>query len=588
MTLHEEQKMVQQAMNSALSGLREDPWLARRVSAGAKGEKKVRKKISALALVLILILVLAGTACAVFSSRIAEYLGENDWLATHLLNGKVAQIDNRLTVGGVEFTLEEAAFRNDMLYAVGTAKAVDEKDVLMSSLVTGETESYLAREGKAFIEKAKATGGRMLVTEVIPRGICEDDKPWGSADNVGVFSDEPNEDGTQTISFIVDNDGRMIDRGTEYRIRMKVRVWQMDETGNEIPGTEANDTWEICCKPEKLYDLPETEEPEEDDPEEEISLEGLEGWELAVPETYRETGTLPVYVARKTDLKGTELSWFNSSGIREDSTDGESEIRSIQFTDNSQMLLARDWFWYHESKGDGTPCAAELIPDILQEKQTEEWEETEKTERTELTGITLEAARQQAEELLSRLGLENNEYICTRTLDMSLERIRALGARYEAAVAEGTIGAEDGHKPYDYAAIQPEEEGFYLEYRPRKINTAGYYANFYVTGRGIVNASVRNPYILFYERYTPETLISPEETLKEMIRQMILDGRDAEKTLSAIRKVELTYEEAEGKSNETVFAPAWKIWYTDTRWDNYLLNAIYLAEDGQRIWLDYQ
>ncbi len=73
-----------------------------------------------------------------------------------------------------------------------------------------------------------------------------------------------------------------------------------------------------------------------------------------------------------------------------------------------------------------------------------------------------------------------------------------------------------------------------------------------------------------------------------MIRQMILDGRDAEKTLSAIRKVELTYEEAEGKSNETVFAPAWKIWYTDTRWDNYLLNAIYLAEDGQRIWLDYQ
>ena len=103
MTLHEEQKMVQQAMNSALSGLREDPWLARRVSAGAKGEKKVRKKISALALVLILILVLAGTACAVFSSRIAEYLGENDWLATHLLNGKVAQIDNRLTVGGAVY-----------------------------------------------------------------------------------------------------------------------------------------------------------------------------------------------------------------------------------------------------------------------------------------------------------------------------------------------------------------------------------------------------------------------------------------------------------------------------------------------------
>ena len=264
MTLHEEQKMVQQAMNSALSGLQEDPWLARRVSAGAKGELKVRKKkISALALVLILILVLAGTACAVFSSRIAEYLGVDDWLGIHLLNGKIAQPDDSITVGGVTFTLDEVSFRDDMLFGIGTAKAVDEKDVLMSNLVMGETESYLATDGRESLEKAKATGGRMLVTEVIPKGICADDRPWGSADNVGVLSEEVNEDGIQTISFIVDNDGRMIDRGTEYRIQMKVMVWQIDETGDEIPGTEVSDTWEICCKPEKIYDLPETEKPEE-------------------------------------------------------------------------------------------------------------------------------------------------------------------------------------------------------------------------------------------------------------------------------------------------------------------------------------
>ena len=46
MNLPEEQKRVQQAMNATLSGLREDPWLARRVLANVKEEEPVRKKLS--------------------------------------------------------------------------------------------------------------------------------------------------------------------------------------------------------------------------------------------------------------------------------------------------------------------------------------------------------------------------------------------------------------------------------------------------------------------------------------------------------------------------------------------------------------
>ena len=51
MTLHEEQKKVQKAMESTLSGLQEDPWLTQRVLANAKGEEPVKRKIS-LALVM--------------------------------------------------------------------------------------------------------------------------------------------------------------------------------------------------------------------------------------------------------------------------------------------------------------------------------------------------------------------------------------------------------------------------------------------------------------------------------------------------------------------------------------------------------
>ena len=44
MTLHEEQKKVQKAMESTLSGLQEDPWLTQRVLANTKGEEPVKKK----------------------------------------------------------------------------------------------------------------------------------------------------------------------------------------------------------------------------------------------------------------------------------------------------------------------------------------------------------------------------------------------------------------------------------------------------------------------------------------------------------------------------------------------------------------
>ncbi len=55
MTLHEEQKRVQEAVSSSLAYVQEDPWLAQRVLANAKGEEPVKKKIS-LALVLCIVL----------------------------------------------------------------------------------------------------------------------------------------------------------------------------------------------------------------------------------------------------------------------------------------------------------------------------------------------------------------------------------------------------------------------------------------------------------------------------------------------------------------------------------------------------
>ena len=64
MTLHEEQKKVQKAVESSLAFVQEDPWLVQRVLANAKGEEPVVKKISATFILIVLLAMITVTALA--------------------------------------------------------------------------------------------------------------------------------------------------------------------------------------------------------------------------------------------------------------------------------------------------------------------------------------------------------------------------------------------------------------------------------------------------------------------------------------------------------------------------------------------
>jgi len=75
MNLHEEQKTVQKAMNNALSGLQEDPWLTQRILANAKGEEPVTKKLT-VSTVLVMVLIVVS-----MSAALAAGLGLFDELA---------------------------------------------------------------------------------------------------------------------------------------------------------------------------------------------------------------------------------------------------------------------------------------------------------------------------------------------------------------------------------------------------------------------------------------------------------------------------------------------------------------------------
>ena len=158
----DDKRKMQNILNHSLSGLKENPFLAQRIIAQAKGEKPVKRKIS-LALVLCIVLGIAiiGTACALLaSSQVADFFRQywshdlGDWLQ----EGRIAQIGESVTVGDVVFTLDEVVYRDRGIYGVGTARPVDSKNVLMPMDMADDWAIWSQKEeGKALISLAEAT-----------------------------------------------------------------------------------------------------------------------------------------------------------------------------------------------------------------------------------------------------------------------------------------------------------------------------------------------------------------------------------------------------------------------------------------------
>ena len=163
----DDKRKMQNILNHSLSGLQENPFLAQRVIAQAKGEKPVKRKLS-LALVLCIVLGIAiiGTACALLaSSQVADFFRQywgkdmGDWLQ----EGKIAQVGESVTVGDVVFTLDEVVYRDRGIYGVGTARAVDSKNVLVPMDMADDWAIWSRKEeGEALIALAAASNGKLI------------------------------------------------------------------------------------------------------------------------------------------------------------------------------------------------------------------------------------------------------------------------------------------------------------------------------------------------------------------------------------------------------------------------------------------
>ena len=604
MTLHEERDKVQKAVSSSFSYLQEDPWLTQRVLANAKGEEPVKKKLSA-ALVLCIMLGLAiiGAAYALISSnasRTADFFGQhwNQELGARLQEGKIAQIGESVTVGDVVITLDEIVYRDRGIYGVGTVRPVHEEDVLFPMdtadlLVMSHEEEFHPEEDTSrsvvneydvalsLIEKAKAAGGRMLTAQSMPLMIGVDEGTMLTPGTVGYY-DIRNEDGSLTFSFEA-SDGFAVNEGTTYQIQMESVVTQINDEGYPIDGTTQRSTWTVSCTPVFIS------EPKEPSGEaaNAVVIE-KNGYEVITPSEYRETGTLPVYQAVHTDFtKSVDPEWFNHTGVV--SGIGTEEIR---YSDHAILNLAPEALFYYEfTDDDYTEAPSNIIVDRAWVREWDGHSGEFTLDKTELTGITLEDAQAQAEEMIVRLGIGSNQYRCEEALDLSIERIRTMGAIWEQAIKDGHLLVDNDYEPYDYSSIPVTEEGYYLKYSPLGVDTspAGgrYGIIFYINSRGIVYASVRNIASVGDVAYTPETLITPDAAVSKLIEELGKSMSYYDKTIQSIQQVALTYEaiRADNKADGMVLAPMWMILYQDesARKNNYSCYALINAVDGTLI-----
>ncbi|MBP5169362.1 MAG: hypothetical protein ILP14_09215, partial [Oscillospiraceae bacterium] len=564
--------------------VQEDPWLTQRVLANAKGEEPVKKKLStALVLCIVLGLAIIGTAYAILSSsQVAEFFGQHwghdygDWLQ----GGKIAQIGETVTLGGVDFTLDEVVYRDRGIFGVGTARVTNEKDVLIPMDVADgwELEEVMqSNEAQLLIRQAKESGGRMLSIDCAPERIGVDNGSMVNSGDVGVYNLR-NEDGSITFSF--ETGGYALEDGTTYQLELSIDVDEWTEAGMVKDDKVEPQTWTVSFEPVVIQETAEPEKPAQ------VSTEAVpqNGYEILVPASYQETGTLPVYKAVENDFMATvQPEWFNQSGIAE--RKGAKKDISLTFNDHAVLSYSAEAVWYAEHTDEQFDYnwkeRETYNPDIepmMMPKQAlsqgifymasqvhaghDDFTEGITFEHDHLTNLSLEDAKHTAEALFEKLGLQG--YELAWKLDMNLDRIHTLGEAYNHFWFEGE-GYSNAPRQ-DYSTATAEDEGYFLYYTPLgvdNISDGRHQITLFVTSRGIVFANIVSTYNRGEKMYAPEKLISPEEAVALLYAEAA-KSRDGIKVKS-IERVALTYVavRAENKQDGMVFAPVWQVLFKE-------------------------
>ena len=577
----DDKRKMQNILNHSLSGLQENPFLAQRVIAQAKGEKPVKRKISfAFVLCIVLGIAIIGTACALLaSSQVADFFRQywNHDLGDWLQKGKIAQIGESVTVGDVVFTLDEVVYRDRGIYGVGTAKPVDAENVLVPMDMADDCVIWSRKEeGEALIALAATTNGRLITINCIPDKIGVDEGTMLTV-NAGVYNVR-NDDGSITFSF--EASGYALEDGTSYQVALEYETIELGTDGKKVEGSQKIQYGTVSFMPVMMAEK--TGEPESTATVAEIIPQ--DGYEIIVADEFRETGTIQYYQAVANDFTMiARPEWFNQSGILKEESD--TGFAYYVFKDHAVLDVAPEYVGYREytdEQFDYNWRAREVDDPNLEpawsDKQAfsfniaevasfvnwgDDFAKDTAFEKKQLTYLSFEDADVSAKKMMELLHLSG--YELTWALDMDLDRIKTLGKEYNEYWYESGSGFTNSPR-YDYDLATAEDEGYYLIYA--QTSAAGLdetwgRASFFITSRGIVYAEVRCYYMMGEKAGTPDTLITSEKAVERLYEE-VARSRNGEKVVR-IKTVELTHMpvRAENRQEGMVFAPVWKVIYLD-------------------------
>lgn len=324
---------------------------------------------------------------------------------------------------------------------------------------------------------------------------------------------------------------------------------------------------------------------------------------ISVPDAYTLTGTLPVYRAVKQDFSqaGVDPAWFNTSGISQ-RTEGKKNYTCVVFNDEAKLEWQQVSLYYMQYHGtvdvEYELANGQKVTQSVPEKTMASaasslagwmlfgWPETNEVyalENQSLSGISLDAAKAKTEEMLARLGMEG--YVCDSAIDMTLDRIRTMGEKWNALIEKGVFPSEP---LLDCSQATAADEGYLLIYH--KFGNDGdlggmFQACVYVTANGFAYANICEEYAKGDVYAQPEKLVD-WQNVAAALPEALADARYP-MTLTDVQRVRLTWcpVRSDKASEGMVLTPVWVLSFSaeGPEQGGEDLFAIYDAIDGSLI-----
>lgn len=542
-----------------------------------------------------ILVLMTAAAYAAFSSQVTAFFGKlyGKDMQAWLEKGDAAVVNKSFVLDKIEFTLDEVVYRDNGLYGVGTIRPQEGSNavIIPEDHTPNEPFGYdIHGEGGApekapagaptIADTAREKGGKLLVVRTLPDQIGVDGGTMLSPGSIG-YASVPQRDGSLRFSFEV-SDANAVEEGEMYTIQMWASVYEMTTDGKMLTDTLHGENWTVEMTPVPINEIsPATAEPAEPEltpaPVSEASIAAAKpaGPEIIVPDAYTQNGTLPILRAKERDFTdGLQPELFNQSGI------ASRDKGKIVFTDEAILQFGREALFYGENNGtynanagteyEASYCPRPALSDAiagLASWAINGWPKDRKVyqlEKTDLADITLDEAKKTLETLLKQLGVTG--YACDYALDMSVERIKALGSDMNAMITSGKFTTN--LPQYDFSSVTAADEGFYLSYHKpgegRNLGNGDIFSVYaYVTRRGVVKADIRDAYIPGDVYGTPETLIDPAKILDKLPGE-VAASRFPGKVVS-VSSIRLTYApmRAAKKADGMVLSPTWLVIYQD-------------------------